>query len=170
MPILNYTTGISVQKTAGEIQEILARAGARTVVIEFGDDRIPEAIVFQIAIGSKIFTFRLPSQWHGVYQSLLKSGAEKRYKTEDQARKVAWRIIKDWTEAQVAIIEAGAAEIRYLCKLVTPTNGIVLDPFMGSGTTGCAAQLEGFNFIGFEKEEDYFNIAKLQIQKYTGLF
>jgi hypothetical protein len=53
-------TGISVQKTAGEIQEILARTGARTVVIEFGDDRIPDAIIFQIAIGSNIFTFRLP--------------------------------------------------------------------------------------------------------------
>lgn len=141
MPILNYTTGISVQKTAGEIQEILARAGAKTVVIEFGDDRIPDAIIFQISIGSKIFTFRLPSQWHGVYQSLLKSGAEKRYKTEEQARKVAWRIIKDWTEAQVAIIEAGAAEITevFLPYMVNPdTKQTMFEDFqsrflLGSG-------------------------------------
>jgi DNA modification methylase len=55
------------------------------------------------------------------------------------------------------------ALMRYLCKLVTPPNGIVLDPFMGSGTTGIAAKLEGFSFIGIEKEKEYFNIAEARI-------
>lgn len=49
--------------------------------------------------------------------------------------------------------------MRYLCRLVTPKNGVILDPFMGSGSTGKAALLEGFNFIGIEREIDYFNIA-----------
>ena len=50
--------------------------------------------------------------------------------------------------------------MRYLCRLVTPKNGIVLDPFMGSGSTGKAAILEGFSFIGIEINEEYFEIAK----------
>lgn len=54
--------------------------------------------------------------------------------------------------------------MRYLCRLVTPPNGVVLDPFMGSGSTGKAAKLEGFSFIGIEKELEYVNIAKSRIQ------
>jgi site-specific DNA-methyltransferase (adenine-specific) len=53
--------------------------------------------------------------------------------------------------------------MRYLCRLVTPPGGIVLDPFMGSGSTGKAAMLEGFQFIGIEKEQQYFDIAKSRI-------
>jgi hypothetical protein len=135
MPILNYTTAISVQKTAGEIQEILARVGARTVVIEYGPDRIPEAIVFQVDINGRMVSFRLPSQWCGVHKSLMKSNAERRYKTEDQARRVAWRIIKDWTEAQVAIIEAGAAELPevFMPYLINPkTNQTLFEDFKGN--------------------------------------
>jgi site-specific DNA-methyltransferase (adenine-specific) len=49
--------------------------------------------------------------------------------------------------------------MRYLCRLITPPAGIVLDPFMGSGSTGKAAVLEGFSFIGIEREEEYFDIA-----------
>lgn len=54
--------------------------------------------------------------------------------------------------------------MRYLCKLITPPGGTVLDPFMGSGTTGIAAKLEGFNFIGIEREEEYVKIAEARIQ------
>jgi site-specific DNA-methyltransferase (adenine-specific) len=54
--------------------------------------------------------------------------------------------------------------MRYLCRLVTPPGGTVLDPFMGSGSTGKAARLEGFRFIGIEREADYVEIAKARIQ------
>lgn len=53
--------------------------------------------------------------------------------------------------------------MSYLCRLVTPPNGIVLDPFMGSGSTGKAAMLEGFNFVGIEMTEDYMKIAEARI-------
>jgi site-specific DNA-methyltransferase (adenine-specific) len=55
------------------------------------------------------------------------------------------------------------ALMRYLCRLVTPLSGTVLDPFMGSGSTGKAAVLEGFNFIGIEREAEYVEIAKARI-------
>jgi site-specific DNA-methyltransferase (adenine-specific) len=53
--------------------------------------------------------------------------------------------------------------MRYLCRLVTPPGGIVLDPFTGSGSTGKAATLEGFRFIGIEREAEYVEIAKARI-------
>lgn len=53
--------------------------------------------------------------------------------------------------------------MRYLCRLVTPPNGVVLDPFMGSGSTGKAAKLEGFQFIGIERESEYLDIARARI-------
>ena len=53
--------------------------------------------------------------------------------------------------------------MRYLCRLVTPTNGLVLDPFMGSGSTGKAALLEGFRFVGIEREAEYINIAMARL-------
>ena len=55
--------------------------------------------------------------------------------------------------------------MRYLCRLITPPNGTVLDPYMGSGSTGKAAMLEGFNFIGIELDEDYFDIAQKRINE-----
>lgn len=54
--------------------------------------------------------------------------------------------------------------MRYLCRLVTPPNGTVLDPFTGSGSTGKAAILEGFSFIGCEMQPDYHAIAKARIE------
>lgn len=60
--------------------------------------------------------------------------------------------------------------MRYLCRLVTPPGGVVLDPFTGSGSTGKAAIREGFNFIGIEKDADYFAIASKRINQNSGLF
>ncbi len=54
--------------------------------------------------------------------------------------------------------------MRYLCRLITPPNGTVLDPFTGSGSTGRAAVLEGFSFIGVEQSEEYIAIAEARIQ------
>lgn len=54
--------------------------------------------------------------------------------------------------------------MRYLCRLVTPPNGTILDPFMGSGSTGKAAKFEGFDFIGIEREAEYCEIAKKRIE------
>jgi DNA modification methylase len=55
------------------------------------------------------------------------------------------------------------ALMRYLCRLVTPPGGVVLDPFTGSGSTGKAAIMEGFRFIGIEREAEYVAIAKARI-------
>ena len=54
--------------------------------------------------------------------------------------------------------------MKYLCRLVTPKGGTVLDIFMGSGSTGMAAKDEGFDFIGIEKDKEYFQIAEQRIK------
>jgi site-specific DNA-methyltransferase (adenine-specific) len=54
--------------------------------------------------------------------------------------------------------------MRYLCRLVTPSGGTVLDPFAGSGSTGRGAVLEGFKFIGIEQEAEYVDIARARIK------
>lgn len=53
--------------------------------------------------------------------------------------------------------------MRYLCRLVTPPGGIVLDPFSGSGSTLIAAKQEGFNYLGIELNPEYVEIAKARI-------
>jgi DNA modification methylase len=53
--------------------------------------------------------------------------------------------------------------MRYLCVLVTPPGGTVLDPFMGSGSTGCACAQEDFNFIGFDLDAGHVAIAKARV-------
>jgi hypothetical protein len=56
------------------------------------------------------------------------------------------------------------ALMAYLCRLVTLPGGVILDPFMGSGSTGIAALQEGFSFIGIEREAEYVEIAKSRIE------
>ena len=58
--------------------------------------------------------------------------------------------------------------MRWLCRLVTPPGGVVLDPFSGSGTTGCAAVLEGFGFIGCEQSEEFAEVARDRIKHWSG--
>jgi len=57
------------------------------------------------------------------------------------------------------------ALMSYLCRLITPTGGVVLDPYMGSGSTGKAAVREGFSFVGIELDPDYYEICKARIIK-----
>ena len=57
--------------------------------------------------------------------------------------------------------------MQYLVRLVTPPNGIVLDPFCGSGTTGVACKLEGFDFVGLEQDAEYSKIAQARIKNYV---
>lgn len=70
---------------------------------------------------------------------------------------------KDRGEANIHPTVKATKLMEYLIRLITPPKGIVLDPFMGSGSTGVAAKRLGFGFIGIEKDADYFEIAKRRI-------
>jgi len=129
MPILNYTTQIKVEKTVGEIQGILAAAGAQSISVDYDQNGQPTALTFLIAVQGQLVNFRLPSRWRGVWASLRDDPTiPRRLRSEDQARRVAWRIVKTWTQAQVAIIEAGLAELAevFLPYAVNPRTGQTL--------------------------------------------
>jgi len=92
----------------------------------------------------------------------IKSQLENHYKTEniDNEYTKKWQSKSSNNHPTVKPTEL----MRYLCRLITPKDGTVLDPFMGSGSTGKAAMLEGMSFIGIELSEEYLVIARNRIK------
>ncbi len=114
MPILNYTTSIDAHKTVGEIQKMLAAAGARGILLEYGPNAEPIAVAFQIEMNGSL-RYRLPCRVEkvlAVLQRQYKTGkVDKRYTTKEHAQRVAWRIVKDWIEAQLAIVQSEMVDV-----------------------------------------------------------
>jgi lantibiotic modifying enzyme len=111
MPISNYTTKIHHSKTVGEIQDILTRHGAEKIMIE-NENRLPVAISFMYRLNNNEVGFRLPANYTGVLAAMTKDKSIPRNQcTKEQALRVSWRILRDWTEAQMAMVEAEQAEL-----------------------------------------------------------
>lgn len=114
MPILNYTTKIDAHKTVAEIQKILAKGGAASIKTDY-DNGFPVAISFLASIGERLVPFRLPADFEGVRLTLARDpNVPRALKSMEQAQRVAWRVVKDWTEAQMAFIQAGQATLSQL--------------------------------------------------------
>ncbi len=112
MAILNYTTSIAADKTAMEIQTKLAKAKAQAVLSEYDDDGILCAMSFRINTKHGTVFFRMPANVEGIHRALQRDKkVPNKLKTRQQATNVAWRILKDWVEAQLAIVEAEMAEM-----------------------------------------------------------
>jgi hypothetical protein len=119
VPIKNYTTEVGVDRTIGEISSMLASHGARSVQVDYDGTGKAEGVGFNFPVAGQMIHFRLPANVEGVHAALQRNpdkaaarrGHRRILSTEEQARKVAWRILKDWVAAQMAIVEAGAAEI-----------------------------------------------------------
>lgn len=124
MGILNYSTTITAGKSAGEVVAILAKHGASTVA-SFYEAGEPSGIGFAIATEFGLRDFRLPANSAGVEAAMRADRTiPGRYKTRAQAQRVAWRILKDWVAAQLAIIEAGMSRLDevMLPYMVGPTG------------------------------------------------
>ncbi|HWT01130.1 MAG TPA: hypothetical protein VN256_12855 [Pyrinomonadaceae bacterium] len=112
MPILNYTTKVNEHKTIGEIQKALVAKGALSVMTDYTPSGTPAAVTFTINVNGTPIRYRLPSDVDGVLRAMQRAkGVPYRLQTREQAVRVCWRILKDWIEAQLAIIEAGQAEL-----------------------------------------------------------
>jgi hypothetical protein len=106
MPLLNYTTKISGDKSVAEISKALAKVGARRVMYEYDDNGSIVALFFEITLNDQPIGFRLPTDWKPVLAVMQQDSRVPRpLKTQEQALRVAWRITKDWVEAQAAYIE-----------------------------------------------------------------
>jgi hypothetical protein len=107
MPLLNYTTKIDADKTAQEIARCLSMHGAQAVLTEYDEkDGYVTAISFKITMDGKPLGFRLPCDWKPVLEILKNDPKVPQHMVDRvQAVRVAWRIVKDWVEAQMALVE-----------------------------------------------------------------
>jgi hypothetical protein len=110
VPLLNYTTTVDPRKTLGEIERCLVAHGAKGVMIEFGAGGQPSALAFVVPTEWGDRSFRLPARVEAVERTLRDQAARGKIRakvTAEMAARVAWRITKDWVEAQLAIVESG---------------------------------------------------------------
>jgi hypothetical protein len=132
MPLLNYTTKVNSTKTLMELQSMLAKAGAAAILSEFDHNGDVSAISFRMDVNGKQIGFRLPADPKPVLYLIQRDPkVPKSLKTEEQAVRVAWRIIKDWVEAQLAIIETNMVkpEQAFLPYMLNANNKTVYEVF-----------------------------------------
>lgn len=107
--LLNYTTKVSAEQTIGEIQKMLSEYGVTAMMTEY-DGRQVAAVSFQMLIDGRKMAFKLPCNWRAVREIFNDTRHTRKLKCriderDDQAIRTAWRIIEDWIEAQLALVE-----------------------------------------------------------------
>lgn len=124
MAILNYTTTIDCEKSISEIQKCLVKHGANKIVTDYANGT-PSAVTFCLTINDRMVGYILPANYSGVLKAMKNDKKVPNSKcTNEQAQRVAWRIVKDWVEAQMAIVEAQLADMAevFLPYAVTKTG------------------------------------------------
>lgn len=135
MPILNFTTKIDAWKTVNEIQQVLSKHGVTHFSIK-NEGSFPTALAFTIDFNGQPLNFLLPCNHDGVLRCL--KGDKKvpnSSKNSEQALRTSWRIVKDWVEAQMAIVQAQLAPIQevFMPYLVINSTGETLSNRMLKG-------------------------------------
>jgi len=147
MALLNYTTQISAEKTVTEIQGILARAGALAIMTEYDANTVLVGISFKIGTPFGPTAYSLPCDVAAVNRILdkqMRAGkVPRRLVTTEQASRVGWRIIKDWIEAQLALVQTQMVTLDqvFLPYARTNTGETVYQRYIGAGMNGL--MLEG---------------------------
>lgn len=108
-PIANYTTTVTSLKSIGEIQGILVGHGAKHILIDY-DNEEPVGLAFMIATPYGDAGFRLPANINKV-QTVLNKQRVRSQVSREMASRVAWRIVKDWVRAQMAILDTEMVSI-----------------------------------------------------------
>ena len=138
MPILNYTTKVAPEKTASDITALLARKGARTVSMRYSPKGQVDGISFSLMVGKIEVTFALPANVEGVAEYMR---AETRSLTRErtasiaaQAPRTAWRVLKDWVEVQIALVDSRQAEMGqvFMPYAITPGGETMYQRFLTS--------------------------------------
>ena len=123
MPILNYTTKIDSYKTITEIQKALSRAGATKIVVDNDVFRNPVSLTFCILWNDQMVAFCLPCKYDRILGAMKRDRkVSRKLCTEAQSLRVSWRIIKTWTEAQLALVEADLVTIQEVFLPYALTN------------------------------------------------
>lgn len=109
MAIKNYTTEVDVYKSLGEIQAALATHGARKIMVDYDEAGQPTGVMFGLETPAGPRGFCLPANVDGVKAVFVRQKIKAK---EGQAERTAWRNIRDWVLAQMAIIEAGQVDLE----------------------------------------------------------
>ena len=119
MAIKNYTTDVPVNKTVSEIHLLLADHGAKRILFEYGANSVVTAIIFSIDTPNGEQAVKLPANADRVREVLRqqKKNPKNRSRSQiddsqEQAERVAWRIVKDWLAAQLAILETEMVDVQ----------------------------------------------------------
>jgi hypothetical protein len=111
------TTKIPVGQTVSQIQRILGEYGACAVMTEYKDKEVT-AVCFKVMFLDRDIPFRLPCRWEAVYKSILDRprkrmlGSEEVLAWQDQSKRIAWRQILRWVEAQMALVETNMVKVH----------------------------------------------------------
>lgn len=108
--LLNYSTKISPEQTIAEIQQSLSAHGVKAMMTEY-DGKQVSAVSFQMDIDGRLFPFKMPCNWRGVFEILNTSEYRTEHRTEEQAIRTAWRILLVWIKAQLALVEVNMVTI-----------------------------------------------------------
>lgn len=128
MPILNYTTTVPASRTASQVQALLVKAGARGIGFEYDERGAMTGMRFAVPTSYGLRTFRLPVDTRRVQAVLERQKVNRPQRTLEHAERVAWRIIKDWIEAQLAVIQSEMVSLDQ-----------VMFPYMEQPDTGITA-------------------------------
>ncbi|WP_307211817.1 hypothetical protein [Microbacterium testaceum] len=112
-------------KTANEITAMLAKRGAARVTTDYDQQGNATGLSFELRTDVGTREFALPIRAEGVLATLKRDRAEKRYLTIQQAERVAWRLVRDWLRAQLALIDAGSVSLDeiFFPWMVAPSGG-----------------------------------------------
>ena len=111
MSLLNHSTTKEAEDTIGEIQRMLSNYGVSAMMTEYYGRQV-SAVSFRMNIDGREMSFRMPCNWRGVFEILKYDMAIRpKFRTEEQAVRVAWRIIHTWFKAQLALVEVNMVTI-----------------------------------------------------------
>jgi hypothetical protein len=117
MALYMETTKISVESTVADIQRVLGRYRCRAIASKFTSDGELEAVIFSVDVNGQEIPFRLPARWEPLFELINKSRSPRNQekKVEDdreQAKRVAWRQILRWVEAQLALVQTNMVRME----------------------------------------------------------
>jgi len=135
MPIANYSTTVDALKTVGEIQGILVAHGARSILMNYGRDGSIESLSFIVETPYGDMPIRLPINARAVLKVLEEQRVPPRYANYQQAVRIAWRIVKDWVRAQMAILETEMVKMEqiFLPYMITKNNQTLYESMVDRG-------------------------------------
>lgn len=128
MPLLNYTTKVDVYTTLGDIQGALAKHGAKKIMQDYDDDGHIMALSFMVDTPAGPRGIRLPANVDAVHAVLIQ---QKVKCDREQAERVAWRIVKNWIDVQMAILESEMVQIDeiFLPYMLNRTGQTVFEAY-----------------------------------------